>query len=75
MGPFGITHDEQALLNLLRTSEPRDNILLASGYFNLTDHYMSVILQESLAKYSILMASPQVGTETLIRAGIPQPKG
>lgn len=59
MGPFGITHDEQALLTLLRTSEPRDNILLASGYFNLTDHYMSVILSESLAKYSILMASPQ----------------
>ncbi|KAK3760716.1 hypothetical protein RRG08_010687 [Elysia crispata] len=59
MGPFGITHDEQALLTLLRTSERRDNILLASGYFNLTDHYMSVILSESHAKHSILMASPQ----------------
>ncbi|GFR58042.1 CDP-diacylglycerol--glycerol-3-phosphate 3-phosphatidyltransferase [Elysia marginata] len=59
MGPLGITHDEQALLTLLQTSQPMDNILLASGYFNLTEHYMSVILSESLAKYSILMASPQ----------------
>ncbi|KAH9504093.1 CDP-diacylglycerol--glycerol-3-phosphate 3-phosphatidyltransferase [Bulinus truncatus] len=56
MGPFRVTNDEQALLGLLRSSEPQDNILLASGYFNLTDHYMSVILDQSLGKFSILMA-------------------
>ncbi|KAK7004516.1 CDP-diacylglycerol--glycerol-3-phosphate 3-phosphatidyltransferase mitochondrial-like isoform X1 [Biomphalaria glabrata] len=59
MGPFGVTHDEMATLGLFRSSEPNDNILLASGYFNLTDHYMSVILDQSLGKFSILMASPQ----------------
>lgn len=65
MGPFGVTHDEQMLLSLLRASDARDHILLASGYFNLTDHYMSVILNQSLAKFSILMASPQVGRQCL----------
>ncbi|CAG5135816.1 unnamed protein product [Candidula unifasciata] len=59
MGPFGVTHDEQMLLCLLRSSDAHDHILLASGYFNLTDYYMSVILNQSLAKFSILMASPQ----------------
>ena len=60
MGPFGVGHDEQAMLELLKSSQPQDNVLLASGYFNLTDHYMSVILEQSRAKFSILMASPQV---------------
>uniref|UniRef100_A0A0B7A5S7 CDP-diacylglycerol--glycerol-3-phosphate 3-phosphatidyltransferase n=1 Tax=Arion vulgaris TaxID=1028688 RepID=A0A0B7A5S7_9EUPU len=59
MGPFGVIHDEQALQCLLRVSNHHDRILLASGYFNLTDYYMSVILNQSLAKFSILMASPQ----------------
>lgn len=60
MGPFGVVHDEEAMLCLLRSSKAQENILLASGYFNLTEHYMYVILNESLAKFSILMASPQV---------------
>ncbi|CAL1527046.1 unnamed protein product [Lymnaea stagnalis] len=59
MGSFNVTHDEQAMLGLLRSSKPQDHILLASGYFNLTEHYMSVILDQSLGKFSILMASPQ----------------
>ncbi|XP_005097727.1 CDP-diacylglycerol--glycerol-3-phosphate 3-phosphatidyltransferase, mitochondrial [Aplysia californica] len=59
MGPLGVSYDEQAMLGLLRSSQPQDNILLASGYFNLTDHYMAVILDQSQAKFSILMASPQ----------------
>ncbi|XP_059157125.1 CDP-diacylglycerol--glycerol-3-phosphate 3-phosphatidyltransferase, mitochondrial-like [Physella acuta] len=59
MGPFNVTHDSQAMLGLLRSSTPQDHILLASGYFNLTDHYMSVILDQSVGKFSILMASPQ----------------
>ncbi|XP_046352189.2 CDP-diacylglycerol--glycerol-3-phosphate 3-phosphatidyltransferase, mitochondrial-like isoform X1 [Haliotis rufescens] len=60
MGPFGITHDENITLKLFRSASQGDEILLASGYFNLTDHYMNVILQESYAKYGILMASPEV---------------
>ncbi|XP_041364721.1 CDP-diacylglycerol--glycerol-3-phosphate 3-phosphatidyltransferase, mitochondrial-like [Gigantopelta aegis] len=60
MGPLGISHDEFVTLTLLRKAAARDVILLSSGYFNLTDHYMHVILEESLAKYRILMASPEV---------------
>lgn len=60
MGPFGITHDENITLKLFRSASQGDEILLASGYFNLTNHYMNVILQESYAKYGILMASPEV---------------
>ncbi|XP_076461588.1 CDP-diacylglycerol--glycerol-3-phosphate 3-phosphatidyltransferase, mitochondrial-like [Babylonia areolata] len=60
MGPFGVYNDEHATLQLLREATRHDEILLASGYFNLTDHYMSVILQESLAKYRLMMAAPEV---------------
>ncbi|XP_050391449.1 CDP-diacylglycerol--glycerol-3-phosphate 3-phosphatidyltransferase, mitochondrial [Patella vulgata] len=60
MGPFGIIFDEYATLSLLREAAVGDEILLASGYFNLTDHYLRVILQQSFARYKILMASPEV---------------
>ncbi|KAK7475409.1 hypothetical protein BaRGS_00033359 [Batillaria attramentaria] len=60
MGPMGVINDEHVTLQLLRRPAKDDEILLASGYFNLTDHYMEVILQESLAKYKLLMASPEV---------------
>lgn len=61
MGQLGITVDEYVTRGLLHSAESGDEILLASGYFNLTDHYMQVILMESQAKYNILMASPEVG--------------
>lgn len=60
MGPFCVFYDEYATLHLLREASKHDEILLASGYFNLTDHYLEVILQESHAKYKLLMASPEV---------------
>ena len=60
MGPFRVEYDELATLQLLKDADKLDEILLASGYFNLTDHYMHVILQQSLAKYRLLMASPEV---------------
>ena len=60
MGPLGISHDEFVTLTLLRKAAANDVILLSSGYFNLTDHYMHVILDESFSKYRILMASPEV---------------
>jgi CDP-diacylglycerol--glycerol-3-phosphate 3-phosphatidyltransferase len=60
MGPFGIVDDEVATKAIFRTAEKGEEILLASGYFNLTDYYIQVILQESQAKYNILMASPEV---------------
>lgn len=61
MGPFGIVDDEVAMKSIFRTAEKGEEIFLASGYFNLTDHYLQVILQESQSKYNILMASPEVG--------------
>lgn len=60
MGPLFVMNDETVTLELLRNASREDEILLASGYFNLTDHYMEVILQESLAKYRLLMAAPEV---------------
>ncbi|KAL8604484.1 hypothetical protein ACOMHN_015768 [Nucella lapillus] len=60
MGPFGVYNDEDATLRLLREASRCDEVLLASGYFNLTDHYMAVILRESLAKYRLMMAAPEV---------------
>lgn len=60
MGQLGINVDEYVTRSLLHSAERGDEILLASGYFNLTDHYMQVILMESQAKYNILMASPEV---------------
>ncbi|XP_052070712.1 CDP-diacylglycerol--glycerol-3-phosphate 3-phosphatidyltransferase, mitochondrial-like [Mytilus californianus] len=60
MGPFGIVDDEVAMKSIFRTAEKGEEIFLASGYFNLTDHYLQVILQQSQSKYDILMASPEV---------------
>lgn len=66
MGPFGIVDDEVATKAIFRTAEKGEEILLASGYFNLTDYYIQVILQESQAKYNILMASPEVCMDYLL---------
>lgn len=60
MGPFGIFDDEEVTKQLLRSASRDDEILLASGYFNLTDHYLRLILEKSFAKFKMLMASPEV---------------
>ncbi|XP_035218716.1 CDP-diacylglycerol--glycerol-3-phosphate 3-phosphatidyltransferase, mitochondrial-like [Stegodyphus dumicola] len=60
MYTFGIRQDEQAVEKFLRFAEPHSCIKLASGYFNLTNHYMNVILKSSSALYSLLVASPKV---------------
>ncbi|XP_064607284.1 CDP-diacylglycerol--glycerol-3-phosphate 3-phosphatidyltransferase, mitochondrial-like [Liolophura sinensis] len=60
MGPLGITQDEDTMRRLLRSADSGHRIRLASGYFNLTDQYMDILLNQSLAQYEILMASPQV---------------
>lgn len=60
MGPFEIVDDEVAMKAIFRTAEKGEEIFLTSGYFNLTDHYLNVILQESQSDYDILMASPEV---------------
>ncbi|XP_035695175.1 CDP-diacylglycerol--glycerol-3-phosphate 3-phosphatidyltransferase, mitochondrial-like [Branchiostoma floridae] len=59
MGPLGVWHDEMVTRRLLRTAPKESELLLASGYFNLTEDYMNVMLQAD-ADFNILMASPQV---------------
>lgn len=60
MYTFGIRQDEQVIEKFLCTAEPGSHIKLASGYFNLTNHYMNIILKASKAMYSLLVASPKV---------------
>ncbi|KAL3875758.1 hypothetical protein ACJMK2_033676 [Sinanodonta woodiana] len=59
MGSFGVTDDEDVTRILLRTTDREDEVLLASGYFNLTDQYMHTILHEALAKFKIVLAAPE----------------
>ena len=60
MGPFGIDREEQATLQLFRKASRHDEILLASGYFNLTEQYMDAISRHSSAKFHLLSAAPEV---------------
>ncbi|GBM62409.1 CDP-diacylglycerol--glycerol-3-phosphate 3-phosphatidyltransferase, mitochondrial [Araneus ventricosus] len=60
MYTFGIRQDEQVTEKFLRLAEPSSCIKLASGYFNLTNHYMNIILKSSKAIFSLLVASPKV---------------
>ncbi|GIY96968.1 CDP-diacylglycerol--glycerol-3-phosphate 3-phosphatidyltransferase, mitochondrial [Caerostris extrusa] len=60
MYTFGIRQDEQVTERFLRWAEPNSHIKLASGYFNLTSHYMNIILKSSKSFFSLLVASPKV---------------
>ncbi|XP_021356290.1 CDP-diacylglycerol--glycerol-3-phosphate 3-phosphatidyltransferase, mitochondrial-like isoform X2 [Mizuhopecten yessoensis] len=59
MGPLGIQDDEQVMKHMLRKAKKEEKLLLASGYFNLTEDYMQIILQETDAQFDILMSSPE----------------
>lgn len=59
MWPFGITTDEVLTHAFFKTA-PRDSrVVLASGYFNLTDQYIDTILDHSHAAFRILTAAPE----------------
>eukprot|EP00041_Stephanoeca_diplocostata_P033076 m.1082685 g.1082685 ORF g.1082685 m.1082685 type:complete len:535 (-) comp24267_c0_seq14:2184-3788(-) len=58
MGAWGITHDQTATIELIRTMDPGSHAWLATGYFNLIPAYSRAIL-DSKAAFSILTASPQ----------------
>ena len=60
MGPLGVHVDSTATQALIESAPSNAEIFLASGYFNLTQNYMDVILDESKADFQILMASPKV---------------
>ena len=60
MGPFGISIDDTVTRRLLETSPVGSEICLASGYFNLTGHYIAAILDASKSSCNIVTASPEV---------------
>ncbi|XP_061089194.1 CDP-diacylglycerol--glycerol-3-phosphate 3-phosphatidyltransferase, mitochondrial isoform X2 [Conger conger] len=59
MKPLGIRLDEQVTERLLREVGSDAHVCLASGYFNLTQAYLRLVLGAS-GRYRILTASPQV---------------
>ncbi|XP_058476192.1 CDP-diacylglycerol--glycerol-3-phosphate 3-phosphatidyltransferase, mitochondrial isoform X1 [Solea solea] len=59
MKPVGIKVDEQVTQRLLRDAGPDSTVFLTSGYFNLTQAYMRLVLGAG-ASYRILTASPEV---------------
>ncbi|XP_054831966.1 CDP-diacylglycerol--glycerol-3-phosphate 3-phosphatidyltransferase, mitochondrial isoform X2 [Eublepharis macularius] len=59
MKPFGIHIDETVTETLLMEAEQGASVYLTTGYFNLTQAYMDLILG-TRAKYQILLASPEV---------------
>ena len=60
MGPLGVHADSAATQALIESAPSGSQVFLASGYFNLTQNYMDVILDKSKADFQILMASPKV---------------
>ncbi|CAM5155393.1 unnamed protein product [Eretmochelys imbricata] len=59
MKPFGIQIDEIVTETLLTEAEQGARIHLTTGYFNLTQAYMDLVLS-TRAEYQILLASPEV---------------
>ncbi|XP_063817381.1 CDP-diacylglycerol--glycerol-3-phosphate 3-phosphatidyltransferase, mitochondrial isoform X2 [Pseudophryne corroboree] len=59
MKPFGIQIDELVTETLLTEAERGDHLHLTTGYFNLTQGYMDLVLG-TRANYNILLASPEV---------------
>lgn len=61
MKPLGIQVDEQVTQRLLTDAGPDSTLFLTSGYFNLTQAYMRLVLDAGAgANYRILTASPEV---------------
>lgn len=56
--PFGIHQDSKVTKHILKSADAGSVLHLATGYFNLTDEYISIILKNSKAIYKLLMAHP-----------------
>ncbi|KAL6094374.1 pgs1 [Pungitius sinensis] len=59
MKPLGIQIDEQVTQRLLTDAGPDAAVFLTSGYFNLTQPYMRMVLGAG-ARFRILTAAPEV---------------
>ena len=66
MGQIGIFNDDIVTNQFFQRAIAGSNLFLASGYFNLTDNYMDVIVNHSKANFNIVTAAPEVSTIHLI---------
>lgn len=60
MAPLGITQDQEVTEHLLAHAPPRSTLRLATGYFNLTERYSNIILNNKSSCFHLLVASPKV---------------
>lgn len=58
--PLSVDQDSSVTRQLLESAESGASIHLATGYFNLTDDYVTSILNHSKASFHLLMAHPTV---------------
>lgn len=60
MGQLNIHHDSIVTKKILESPPYGSTLKMATGYFNLTDHYMDCLVNNCHANCSILMAHPNV---------------
>jgi CDP-diacylglycerol--glycerol-3-phosphate 3-phosphatidyltransferase len=59
MGQLGIHQDSQATDRILAEAPKNSTLCVATGYFNLTNQYMSTLINQTEASCKILMAHPE----------------
>ncbi|ESN90719.1 hypothetical protein HELRODRAFT_71229 [Helobdella robusta] len=62
MGPMNVTQDEKLTTKLLTHFPKNSRVYLASGYFNITDEYIDIIIRSSSSFFHILTAAPQANS-------------
>lgn len=60
MGQLGIEQDVTITEKLLSDAPVGTTLNMSTGYFNLTNLYMTTIIKKSKARCNILMAHPEV---------------
>ncbi|KAH6942090.1 hypothetical protein HPB50_000665 [Hyalomma asiaticum] len=60
MAPLGITQDQEVTERLLAHAPAQSTLRLATGYFNLTERYSDIILNNQSSRFDLLVASPKV---------------
>ncbi|CAN7939776.1 unnamed protein product, partial [Ixodes hexagonus] len=60
MPPLGIRQDQEVTERLLAKPPPDCTMRLATGYFNLTQHYADLIFRNTASRFDLLVASPRV---------------
>lgn len=65
MGQLGIKQDSQVTEKLLAEAPEGTKLFMATGYFNLTSSYTDTIVNSSVAECNVLMAHPDVRTNSV----------